>query len=666
MGKHNGAKEMSDTTKIFVSYSHDSEVHADRVLALANQLRDDGIDAILDQYITSPPEGWPRWMDKQIRDANFVVMVCTETYYRRVMGEEQPGQGLGVRWEGNLIYQYLYDNETVNRKFIPILFEGGKPAHIPVPVKGVSFYYVETLSGYEEFYRRLTDQPRARRRELGKLHQLPSRERKWSEHPPLSQDHPANQSGDEQPQQQIAETRMTDPILEARLDMLEQNLCRVRDSASLLRLMMERKSMELESFEDPERLLNGLEKTIGLHANEHLIDLEEIREMLTKAKEQNDATAQERVRKAWHLYNKVYQQSQDTFDECLTFMGGLTFRERGLDKRICTIADYLIHDCADQSGTEWKSLTVPALREAVDKTMALIIRLRFQEWTIWTLPFTAHEFGHVVVASVTDSKDSIKAREFIEEEVEHLMNSDPYLQDLLQNKGAERARDCARFHLNEFLADAFATYTMGPAYACTAILLRFNPSQAYADDEEHPADVKRAQVVFNMLKQMDSQAGKLSYYKEMIDYLEKEWKDALERARLPDIPSAPDTQYLDSLVERISKPFFYTVLLPAVLYPPIPGERLEEGWTVAQQWAGSWYRQLQSEQTLSIPRISSTHKLRDALNAAWLCRIQKSGNVREIAEAAQELCESIIAERRSKPSSKSRKQSKTPPAAFRK
>ena len=33
-------------------------------------------------------------MDKQIRDSDFVIMVCTETYYQRVMGDEEPGIGL--------------------------------------------------------------------------------------------------------------------------------------------------------------------------------------------------------------------------------------------------------------------------------------------------------------------------------------------------------------------------------------------------------------------------------------------------------------------------------------------------------------------------------------------------------------------------------------------
>ncbi len=108
-------------TKVFMSYTLDSSEHADRVLALANRLRGDGVDCILDQFETSPPEGWPRWMDRQIRDADAVLVVCNRSYYRRVMGEERPGVGLGVRWKGALIYQYLYDAGADNSRFIPVL-----------------------------------------------------------------------------------------------------------------------------------------------------------------------------------------------------------------------------------------------------------------------------------------------------------------------------------------------------------------------------------------------------------------------------------------------------------------------------------------------------------------------------------------------------------------
>ena len=48
----------------------------DRVLALSNRLRADGIDCHIDQYELSPPEGWPRWMIKQISKATFVLVLC--------------------------------------------------------------------------------------------------------------------------------------------------------------------------------------------------------------------------------------------------------------------------------------------------------------------------------------------------------------------------------------------------------------------------------------------------------------------------------------------------------------------------------------------------------------------------------------------------------------
>jgi SEFIR domain len=48
---------MTDTAlpRVFISYSHDSPDHQNRVLELVNRLRSDGIDAIIDQYVQSPP-----------------------------------------------------------------------------------------------------------------------------------------------------------------------------------------------------------------------------------------------------------------------------------------------------------------------------------------------------------------------------------------------------------------------------------------------------------------------------------------------------------------------------------------------------------------------------------------------------------------------------------
>jgi hypothetical protein len=157
--KTKGATIPEATTRVLISYSHDSPAHEGRVLDLADRLREDGVDAMIDQYISSPPQGWPAWCEAEIRKADFVLMVCTESYLRRVNGEEEQGKGYGVHWEARLIRQHLYDDRSVSHKFVPVLLAEGVPAYVPTPVKGATIYQVETAAGYEALLRLLTDQP---------------------------------------------------------------------------------------------------------------------------------------------------------------------------------------------------------------------------------------------------------------------------------------------------------------------------------------------------------------------------------------------------------------------------------------------------------------------------------------------------------------------------
>jgi tetratricopeptide (TPR) repeat protein len=163
----------TDEITVFISYSHDSPEHEARVLALAERLRADGIDAKIDQYQTVAPDGWQLWMEKQIRDAKFVLLVCTETYLLRVMKEEMPGKGLGVMWEASIIYSYLYDAGLMNTRFMPVVFEDGDRQYIPVPLKPTTFYNLSTDNGYDLLYLRLRDQPATVAGPLGKLRDLP-------------------------------------------------------------------------------------------------------------------------------------------------------------------------------------------------------------------------------------------------------------------------------------------------------------------------------------------------------------------------------------------------------------------------------------------------------------------------------------------------------------
>ena len=141
---------MRTPPRVFISYSHDSEDHRNHVQDLSKRLLADGIDCRLDEYEPSPPEGWPRWMSTQIDQAEFVLVICTETYNRRADGKESPGIGHGANWEGLLITQQIFEDAGRNNKFIPVLLRESDALHVPKFLKPYSRYCVETPKGLKE------------------------------------------------------------------------------------------------------------------------------------------------------------------------------------------------------------------------------------------------------------------------------------------------------------------------------------------------------------------------------------------------------------------------------------------------------------------------------------------------------------------------------------
>ena len=119
-----------DQIRVFISYSHDSDDHRKAVASLATLLRKDGLDVVIDQYVNgSPVEGWPQWMLNQLDVAKYVLVVCTQTYFRQFRGKEARGKGKGVTWEGPIIEQEIYDAHRQTLKFVPILFTPDQEPH---------------------------------------------------------------------------------------------------------------------------------------------------------------------------------------------------------------------------------------------------------------------------------------------------------------------------------------------------------------------------------------------------------------------------------------------------------------------------------------------------------------------------------------------------------
>src|SRR5215831_19540780 len=159
--------------KVLISYSHDSREHARRVLNLSDRLRRGGVDCYIDQYEQSPREGWSRWTMNQMEQAEFVLVVCTESYERRFRGKEEAGKGLGARWEGAIITEEIYQNEANNTKFIPVVFSAGDAVHIPVILRSATYYDLGSEQDYEKLYRRLTKQPHVAPPSLGEIIPMP-------------------------------------------------------------------------------------------------------------------------------------------------------------------------------------------------------------------------------------------------------------------------------------------------------------------------------------------------------------------------------------------------------------------------------------------------------------------------------------------------------------
>ena len=160
--------------RVFITYSHDSQEHRKRVLEqIANRLRYDDIDANLDQYTEhQPPRSWPAWMVREIKGADYVLLVCTQNYRARFEGEVPKGQGQGAKWEGAIITLQMYSEELTgdeNQKcrFIPIAFCDRKDAPVPTVLSGASFFNVADPDRYAALVRLLKGIPTAEKPPLG-------------------------------------------------------------------------------------------------------------------------------------------------------------------------------------------------------------------------------------------------------------------------------------------------------------------------------------------------------------------------------------------------------------------------------------------------------------------------------------------------------------------
>jgi hypothetical protein len=391
---------------------------------------------------------------------------------------------------------------------------------------------------------------------------------------------------------------MIDPILKNRLDALEQNLRKIEYSLT-------QRNEVFKSVQVAPQVWVALEDTIVKSAKNLIVEVKKIR----------DGEDQEN---AWTRYRKTLERSQPLFEESLDLLGGLAFREHNesFDSYIWHVADWVIHECSLVTRQE-PSLTVPATREAMRKTIARLIRMRFPESSVWTLPFASQEYGHVLLARSEDAAEPAGL----------LAPVDARLREEFHDAGTQ---------VTGLIADAFATYVMGPAYAAGTICLRLDPTLAYATQGEHPADDTRARVILETLKVVESMSG--AEFGPIHQRLEENWQGLLAQAHPTGAPPL--------LSERAAE---FTRVVVGELDTRLAGPAMcgPKAWNVARElqvmWTTRLNRQSEPVQDGEMDRnLTDKAKLRDVINAAWQCRVLGKCNIDLVARAAIDTCKRVI------------------------
>lgn len=309
----------------------------------------------------------------------------------------------------------------------------------------------------------------------------------------------------------------------------------------------------------------------------------------------------------WSRLGQYTRESNKLFAECLAYCAGpltrgLKWHGDSLDRGACRIADELLEEFTVAADKVWSRRSLLSDSEYIGGP-AQIIRLRFPVNGIWDLPVVAHEFGHLV-------------------------GLDARYSDRIADCERVPSRDIRRINwLNEHFADLYATCVLGPAYACTCLLARFDPAaDPRLSSDEHPSDDLRRHAIIWTLTKMGR-----GTHKPMADRLERTWNDCR---------SAATTEVVEIDGEDLAR---LNKWLPCLF-------ELAKGACSAQtyqnwDWAEETGRLL-ANPAWGVPRLVLPNiTIVDILNAAWSSRIKHGADTYAVGMAnsnALKMCHRVI------------------------
>jgi hypothetical protein len=239
---------------------------------------------------------------------------------------------------------------------------------------------------------------------------------------------------------------MIDEILKLRLEMLSDSLRTAVNITAYLTRDVEALGIDT----------TALQQAFDYHTQQQETKIKKTRDLVDKT----DVSDQATIQLAWSEYTELRERNARIYREFLEAMSGLAIRRNQIDESFCKIADALILSMKSYV-VRADALAIPASQEAHSRTLARLVRM--PEWTIWSVPLVAHEFGHVVIDDVPELATFAEAEAHAEVEADAGYLQHP--KDEAEKRNNDAIRRWASCRVRQLMADAFAVNTTGPSYA---------------------------------------------------------------------------------------------------------------------------------------------------------------------------------------------------------
>jgi TIR domain len=157
--------------RLFVSYSWTSPQHAEWVLLLATELRESGVDVVLDKWDLKEGHDAHAFMESMVTDPSItkVLLICDRAY-----ADKADGRSGGVGTEAQIISSEIYE-KTTQDKFVAVVVEKDENGKPYVPAYYRSRIYIDLsdtsvhAQNFEQLLRWIFGKPLHQRPELGEM-----------------------------------------------------------------------------------------------------------------------------------------------------------------------------------------------------------------------------------------------------------------------------------------------------------------------------------------------------------------------------------------------------------------------------------------------------------------------------------------------------------------